>query len=126
MKNRPFLPAIVFGVLIFVSSSLPTRGWERVQALNKFFRILLSDYSLHFFAFGIFAVLLCYGFLKKDPSTLPCFKVGLISVSFGLFIEVYHSLLSYRSFSLNDLLSNLAGILVALILVRIFIAVRSS
>ena len=124
MKIRPFRPAIIFGMFIFILSSLPTKDLVRIQSLNKVLRLVFADYTLHFFAFGIFTVLLYYGFYKKDSSSssVPCIKTGLISIFFGLFIEGYHGLLSFRASSLKDLIPNLAGISVSLIVVRIYIA----
>jgi VanZ family protein len=126
MKSRPFLPAIIYGLLLFILFSLPVNELDKIQSLNKFFRLIFSDYSMHFFAFGIFTALLCYGFLKRNPLSVPCFKVGLISISFGLFIEAYQGFLSYRSSSIKDLFSNMVGIFVTLILVKIYIALRKS
>ena len=126
MKIRPFQPAIIFGIFIFILSSLPIEGLVRIQHLNKIFGLVFADYTLHFFAFGIFTVLLCYGFYKRDPSSIPCFKVGLISISFGLFIEGYHGILSFRTSSLKDLIPNLAGVFVFLIGGRIYLALRKS
>ena len=80
MRNKHFLPAIFFGVLILVGSSLPTEKIEKLQESSDVSNVVLSDYSLHFLAFGIFAVLLCYGFYKKRYHTFSFFWIGTSSV----------------------------------------------
>lgn len=81
IKEKAFLPAFSFGLLILIVASLPTAGIEEAQSFNKFFSLILSEYSQHFFAFGIFAALLGYGFYKLRKSPFPFFKVGLYAIS---------------------------------------------
>ncbi len=124
IKVRPFIPAYSYGFLILIISSLPTGGVDKVQSINKFLRIIFSDFSLHFFAFGILAVLLSYGFNKIKKYYLPLIKTGLYSLSYGMAIELYQAILSYRSFSLDDLFSDLVGIVFFLLVLRLFITFR--
>lgn len=123
-KWKLFLPAFSFGILIFIVSSLPLMGVKKIQSINIFFRLILSHHFQHFFTFGIFTFLLCYGFYKGKESSFSFLIVGLCAILYGLFIELYQSVLSYRSFSLKDLFWNLAGIIFFLVLFKIFITLR--
>jgi glycopeptide antibiotics resistance protein len=108
-KNRHFLPAYIFGVLILIGASMPTAGLRKIRRINDIFGIIFSDYSLHFFGFGVFAALLAWGYYKKKSSAV-LIRSGLLAFSFGLFIEVYQLFLPYRSFSIIDLAVDSAGI----------------
>lgn len=124
MRNKHFLPAYIFGALIIIAASLPTESLNKFQKSNILFEIILSDYVLHFFALGIFAALLCYGFYRRGSIKFSYLRSGLFSFLFGLSVEFYQYFLPYRTFALNDLLSDLAGISVALVLCYIWIANR--
>jgi hypothetical protein len=112
-RNKHFLPAYIFAVLIFAGSSISTRGLRHFRRMHELLAILLSDYSLHFFGFGIFAILLAWGYYKKESSFL-FLRAGLLALVFGSFIEVYQYFLPYRDFSLVDMAIDAAGIVLAL------------
>lgn len=112
-KNKHFLPAYIFGGLIFVGSSISTNELYKIQRLHILLDLLFSDYSLHFFGYGGLAILLAWGYYKSK-SSLPLVKAGLIACSFGLLIEVYQRFLPYREFSILDMGADLAGIVLAL------------
>lgn len=112
-KNNHFLSAYVFAGLIFVGSSISTRGLSKIQEIHKLLDILFSEYSLHFFGFGIFAILLAWGYYKKKSSSL-LMRAGLLSFCFGFIIEVYQKFLPHRDFSLVDIAVDCAGIVLAL------------
>lgn len=121
MKNRYFLPAYSFAALILVFASVPTGPLEKFQSFPKLIRFFLSDHSLHFFAFGILAALLCFGFYRIKYSSLPYLGIGLASLGFGLFIELYQIVLPYRFFEFYDLISDFLGITLALGIFGIFV-----
>jgi VanZ family protein len=112
-KNKHFLPAYIFGVLLLIGASVPSRSLIRIKNIHRFFDALLSENSLHFFGFGIFAALLAWGYYKTKSSGV-FLKSGLFSFSFGLLIEIYHYFLPYRSAELSDLALDAAGILIVL------------
>ncbi len=114
-KNRHFLPAYIFAVLILIGSSISTEKLYDIQRMNKLFRVSFSEYSLHFFGFGVFVALLAWGYYKKKSSAL-LIRSGFLGFSFGLFIEVYQLFLPYRSFQLVDLAADCAGIVFMLVL----------
>jgi len=126
MKNKHFIFTYIFGALITIGSFLPVEKLEKVQESNIFLGIILSDYSLHFFGFVIFTALLCYGFYRGRNRSFSFFKIGVISLSFGLLIEFYQIFLPNRDFVLKDLMFNFAGIIVVLILFKIFIIYKYS
>ena len=121
MKNKYFFPAYIFGTLILIGSSLNPEKFEKVQKYSDFFEKVLSDYSLHFFAFGILTVLLFYGFYKIKKSPLPFLRIGLYSIVYGMFIEIYQILYPYREFNLEDIMSDAVGIIFFLVLLKVFI-----
>jgi len=112
-KNKHFLSAYVCAGLIFVGSSISTRALSKIQGMHKLLDILFSEYSLHFFGFGIFAILLAWGHYKKKSSSL-LMRAGMLSVCFGFIIEVYQKFLPHRDFSLVDIAVDCAGIVLAL------------
>lgn len=118
MKAKYFLPSVFFGMLIIISSALPMQPIKKLQHSNFLLRIILSNYCLHFFAFGIFTVLLCYGFYKSR-GRISSFLVGLLAFSFGLFIEIFQIFIPDRSFGLDDLIPSFAGTVVALVIIGI-------
>jgi len=113
MINKYFIPAYIFAVLIFVGSSISTEGLEKFENINIFSEIVFSHYTMHFFGFGILAALLAWGFHKKRSSSVLK-RAGLLTLFFGLFIEVYQIFLPRRSFSVLGLVVDCAGIVFAL------------
>lgn len=111
--ERHFIPAYVFGGLIIFGSSISTTELSRIRHLHKFLDLLFSEYSLHFFGFGIFAVLLAWGYYKNKSSWL-ILRAGFIACCFGAVIEVYQKFLPYRDFSFLDMGADFAGIILAL------------
>jgi hypothetical protein len=114
-KDKHFIPAYVFGVLLFVGASISTRGLSKIRGIHELLDLAFSQYSLHFFGFGIFAFLLAWGYYKNKSSAVLV-RSGLLAGLFGVVIEVYQSFLPYRDFSVVDIGIDLAGIAVALLL----------
>jgi len=114
--NKHYLPVFGLGILIFVGASVPSSPLEDLQKSHQVLEILLSEFSLHFFGFGLFAWLLCHGFDKEKKHPIPYHKIGIYSFSYGLFVELYQIAIPYRDFSVLDLAVDCLGIGVALIL----------
>jgi VanZ family protein len=96
-------PAFVYAVLILIFGSLPTApiGTEGV-----------SDKTLHFLAFGIFAWLSCRALRHLRPRTreLNVALIGFVSsVLLGGLLEIWQSLLSYRSCDVFDWFADAFG-----------------
>ncbi|UCC40385.1 MAG: VanZ family protein [Candidatus Aminicenantes bacterium] len=120
IKNKHFFPAYIFALLIFISSSLPTGQVQKARTYHWILDILLSDFFLHSCVFGLFAALLCWGFFKARDSSTPYIKIGLLSIIYGLFIELYQHILPYRSLRLDDIIANTVGVIAFLVLFKIF------
>ena len=112
-KDRHFIPAYMFAGLIFIGASISTRGLSKIRRMHELLDIVFSEYSLHFFGFGIFAILLAWGYYK-NKSSLLLIRAGLVACLFGLIIEVYQNFLPHRDFSLVDIGIDSAGIILAL------------
>jgi VanZ family protein len=114
-KDKHFIPAYVFAGLIVIGASISTRGLSKIRGLNEFLDIVFSEYSLHFFGFGIFAILLAWGYYKSKSSSILV-RAGFLSFGFGFVIELYQNFLPYRDFSFVDIAIDCAGIVLALVL----------
>ena len=72
-----------------------------------------SDKMVHAFMFGVLSLLLIIGFTKQNSNNYIKYNAEKIAVwtciIFGLSIEIVQYLLPYRSFSWNDVLSNIVG-----------------
>ena len=112
-KSINFIPAYIFGGLIIFGSTISPRKLYRLRRINEFFDIIFSNYSLHFFGYGLFAVFLAWGYYK-NKSSLLLVKAGLIACLFGSTIEVYQKFLPHRDFSFVDMSVDYAGIILAL------------
>ena len=113
-KDKHFIPAYVFAALILIGSSISTKGLHKIRRINEVLDLLFSEYSLHFFGFGVFAILLAWGYYK-NKSSLLMWRAGLVACLFGLTIEVYQKFLPYRDFSVVDFAVDCAGVVLALI-----------
>jgi VanZ family protein len=96
-------PALAYAVAILVFGSLPTApvGTEGVD-----------DKTLHFLAFGIFAGLSCRALrhLRAHTRELSVALIGFSSsVLLGGLLEIWQSLLSYRSCDVFDWFADALG-----------------
>jgi len=105
---------IVYSILIFIFSSRPEVGVEQY--------FYGQDKVIHFLTYGIYAFL-CLVALSDKILLLKLFHYFLalaLSVSYGIFNEIYQYFIPEREFSLGDILANSLGIITFLILVYIF------
>ena len=105
---------IVYSVMIFTFSSRPEVG------VGQYF--YGQDKVMHFFAYGVHAFL-CMAALSDKILLLKLFHYFLalvLSVSYGIFNEIYQYFIPEREFSFGDILANSLGIITFLILVYIF------
>ena len=108
-----FLPAWGFSLLILIVASLPGDKLDEIQKFPKSLslRFFLSDPFMHFMVFGLLALLICRGYYRKSKEVMPFLNVIAFSIGYGAFIEVYQGVLPWRSFGLDDLFWNGAGVL---------------
>lgn len=105
---------IVYSILIFIFSSQPEVGVEQY--------FYGQDKVIHFLTYGIYAFL-CLVALSDKILFLKLFHYFLalaLSVSYGVFNEIYQYFIPEREFSLGDILANSLGIITFLALVYIF------
>lgn len=115
-KRSPYIYVYIYGIIIFLGHSMPiSRVLRFTRRLHPFFRYLLSDFSFHFFVFGLFAWLLCYGYYKAGREKIPYVRIFLMSLFYGVLIEVWQALLPYRYFDRRDILFDFLGISVFMI-----------
>lgn len=125
MKIKYFLPTFLFGVIIIITSALPMEFVRKLQYSLIPLRITLSNYCLHFFAFGIFTAFLFYGFYRaKNRPYLIC--IGFISLLFVVLIEIFQMFIPYREFEFIDMIPGFVGIIFSLILIKLFLRIRES
>ena len=112
-SRRGFLPAYSYALVILILSSLPGSEIEKIQLYpeNLFLRVILSDPFAHFFVYGLLALLMCRGFYRASRGSIPLAKVALFTIGCGFLMEVYQGILPWRSFGLDDIVWNTAGVL---------------
>jgi len=93
-------------LLVMIFSIVPASSIPNIAALSY-----ITDKMIHALIFLYISIigLNCYFNISK------LFLLGLI-FSFGLLIEIIHFYHPYRYFEIADLISNLVGILIALII----------
>lgn len=105
---------IIYSILIFIFSSRPEVGVEQY--------FYGQDKVMHFVIYGIhtfFCLLaLCYNLLSLK--FIQYFLALILSVSYGIFNEIYQYFIPERQFSFGDILANSLGIITFLFLVYIF------
>jgi len=93
-------------VAVLVISSWPgSASSPSIQHLDKL---------VHFAAFFILTSLLLFGYTFRKPLLIP----ALIMALFGILIEVIQIFVPYRVFSMPDFVTDLFGIMLALLLFR--------
>ncbi|GEM_PF-2211129 len=70
---------------------------------------MVSDKSIHFVAYFITTSLLYFAFKPKRVSFL--FLYGFLVFLYSTGIEIVQSFLTYRDFSLRDIIANISGII---------------
>ncbi|MCJ7656667.1 MAG: VanZ family protein [Candidatus Atribacteria bacterium] len=104
---------IIYSMMIFIFSSRPEVGVEQY--------FYGQDKVMHFFVYGIHAFLCLLTLYNKTLSSkfTQYFLAFILSVSYGIFNEIYQYFIPEREFSFGDILANGLGIIALLILVYI-------
>ena len=105
---------IVYSVLIFIFSSRPEVG-----VVQLFYG---QDKVMHFVIYGIHTFLCLLTLCDKILllKFIQYFLAMILSVSYGIFNEIYQYSIPEREFSFGDILANSLGVITFLILVYIF------
>jgi len=111
-----FLNIILIFFYLFPGSIL---GWFfyrnlkiQPQLTDNFFNIS----SNHFYAFFVLSIMGIFSYLKHKKLNLLIKYLLLLSVM----LELFHLLIPQRSFELGDLFGNILGIMVAIIIYKIW------
>jgi len=109
MARKIVLFAYIFGMVLLVSLPLNEAGSDFLT--NTYVVKIRLDYLGHIILFIPFLMLV------KISYPLPFLGMLLAGMVFAGFCEGVQYLLPYRSFNINDLLANMLGILVGIILI---------
>ncbi len=123
-KLSPLIYAWIYAVIIFLGHTVPEGSFSKLARANEVFRILFSDKMLHFLVFGFFAWLLCYGYYKAGKEPIPYAKVFLLSISYGILIETWQFFIPFRKFDFRDMVYDVLGIVVFVLLFWVMRRVR--
>jgi len=111
-----FLNIILIFFYLFPGSIL---GWVFYRNL-KIQPQLTDDFinisSNHFYAFFVLSITGIFSYLKHKKLNLLIKYLFLLSV----ILELFHLLIPQRSFQLNDLFGNILGVMVAIIIYKIW------
>ena len=118
--KKSLVPAYIFSFIIFIVASLPGNELERIQKSpdSRWFQIALSDPFMHFIVFGVLAFLIYGGLYTSYRENLSLIRVAVIVCGYGLFIEVYQAIIPWRSFGIDDIIWNSAGVLFFLVVIK--------
>ncbi len=105
---------IIYSIVIFIFSSQPEVGVEQY--------FYGQDKVMHFVIYGIHTFLCLLTLCDKILllKFIQYFLSLILSVSYGIFNEIYQYFIPEREFSFGDILANNLGIITFLILVYIF------
>tara|TARA_Y100000590_G_scaffold427521_1_gene537783 strand:+ start:707 stop:1090 length:384 start_codon:yes stop_codon:yes gene_type:complete len=111
-----FLNIILIFIYLFPASIL---GWFFYRDLNiqpQFTNDFIKISSNHFYAFFILSIIGFFSYLKQEKLNLLIKYLLLLSV----ILESFHLLIPNRSFQLSDLFGNILGVMVAIIIYKIW------
>jgi len=101
------------GAFVFILFTLP--GSLASSLRHKFwvFKFLTSDSFVHFGAMALFSLALTFDY-RRERNVVPWIRVVLISLGYGLILEVLQIVIPGRSFDLRDIVFDAAGVIFAL------------
>lgn len=109
------------GLALFVVFLLPGSVLASLQPERGWLKKLLSPTMAHGGGNGFFALILGLEASKHNFFSLP--RVGLISLLYGLAIEIVQAILPWRSFEVKDLAADAVGVGLSLLF---FLTIRPS
>lgn len=123
MIIKSFIPAILWGLVIFFIISLPVDAMPDSGLLD----IPYFDKVVHTTIFMVFAFLLGVGFYfrnasLKKPNNISIVKVLIIAFVYGGITEISQEMLfSSRNGSFSDFVTNVIGSLLGILICKYFI-----
>jgi VanZ family protein len=102
MIKKYFL-TIVWALIIFVATMVPGKTIPNVPIFG-------IDKLVHFFIFSMLSFLWLYDLNKNIKSSLASYYVILLSIGYGIFIEIIQRFIPGRSCSIYDIIANSIGV----------------
>ena len=78
--------------------------------VNVRLRFFLSDPVMHWGVFALLSGLMWFGFYRSGMILIPLSKVVLLGIGYVLFIEIYQTVLPWRSVGFDDILWGSVGV----------------
>lgn len=105
---------IIYSIMIFIFSSRPEVGVEQY--------FYGQDKVMHFFIYGIhtFLCLLTLSNRILLLKFIQYFLALILSISYGIFNEIYQYFIPEREYSFGDIIANSMGVITFLILIYLF------
>ena len=111
-----FLNIILIFFYLFPGSILGWFFYKNLKIQPQFTDDFISISSNHFYAFFVLSITGIFSYLKHKKLNLLIKYLLLLSV----ILELSHLLIPQRSFELGDLFGNILGIMVAIIIYKIW------
>ena len=112
---KSFLPAIIWGIFIFIMSSFPGDDIPKSFIIN----IPFADKIIHFILYFLLVILILLGYFRKSKTDLTIRKFLFafsISILYGILLEVLQDFVFImRSADLMDIAANGAGSFIGLL-----------
>lgn len=122
-KNRAiliYLPLIIYWLILFIATSLPTDYIPSVGVGDKF---------SHFFAYMVLSVLLYFTFSLQTRSEIlkkyPAIITILVGSVYGILDELHQMLIPGRSAEFLDWIADFVGTIVGVLLARLLYRIFS-
>lgn len=123
-KNRAiliYLPLIIYWLILFIATSLPTDYIPSVGVGDKF---------SHFFAYMVLSVLLYFAFSLQTRSEIlkkyPAIMTILVGSVYGIVDELHQMLIPGRSAEFLDWIADFVGTIVGVLLARLLYRIFSN
>ena len=110
------LNIITIFLYLFPGSILGWLYYKDLKIQPQFTDDFISISSNHFYAFFVLSIMGIFSYLKHKKLNLLIKYLLLLSVM----LELFHLLIPQRSFELGDLFGNILGIMVAIIIYKIW------
>ena len=111
-----FLNIILIFFYLFPGSILGWVFYRNLKIQPQFTDNFINISSNHFYAFFVLSITGIFSYLKHKKLNLLIKYLLLLSVM----LELFHLLIPQRSFELGDLFGNILGIMVAIIIYKIW------
>jgi VanZ family protein len=125
MAVRNFLPALLWGLVIFIAISMPPGNIPKTGLFN----IPYFDKIVHFGLFTVFGLLLSAGFFKQREEGFLRQYFILLTILTGLFYGsitevLQHFYFTGRDGNMFDAMANLFGTVFGVILFRLLLKIK--